>query len=366
MPLLYGEGVRAFRRLQEEMLRVDEDYALFAWDAFSPTESLLARSPSDFDTFEPVLELLSAELAGGSESFLREHLSKTCFSVLPPPEDYLPPHLTSRGCYLSLPLLRHQDRSRYGCLACLERPNSDILLLCVMLRQVEGSENGFERDWDTLGEQGNLILLPMSALKDFRYASIYVTTSTKDHAHASVSIFSVLAYRDEGRSMLRISIDSALRSRILRFTMNKDNARPFPTEGGYSIETIAALPGMWSACYTGKKSDTFHSQSTLSVSLKLVVVVHVNENYNPWFDTEIEPNVRIQIPGDGPVPLSTCTWLLTSRPTLDRTLDRKTLRIQDTIFSEDFGWFIRLSIQRTGSAPLAPDMKQYVLTLLKK
>lgn len=57
-----------------------------------------------------------------------------------------------------------------------------------MLRQVEGSENRFERDWDTLEEQGTLILLPMSALKDFRYASIYVTTLTEDHAHASVSM----------------------------------------------------------------------------------------------------------------------------------------------------------------------------------
>lgn len=166
--------------------------------------------------------------------------------------------------------------------------------------------------------------------------------------------------------MLRISIDSALRSRILRVSMNMDNALPFPTEGGHSRETIAALPAMWSTCYTGKKSDAFHSQFTLSFSLKLRVVVHVNEDYNPWFDAEIESNVRIQIPGDGPVPLSPCTWLLTSRPTLDRTLDCKTLRIQDMIFSEDFGWSIRLSIRRAGSAPLAPDMKQYVLTLSKK
>jgi hypothetical protein len=31
MPLLFGEGTRAFRRLQEEILRVSEDYTLFAW-----------------------------------------------------------------------------------------------------------------------------------------------------------------------------------------------------------------------------------------------------------------------------------------------------------------------------------------------
>ncbi|CAN9142654.1 unnamed protein product [Alternaria alternata] len=43
MALLYGEGHRAFLRLQEEILRIDEDYTLFAWDVNSSTGSLLAN-----------------------------------------------------------------------------------------------------------------------------------------------------------------------------------------------------------------------------------------------------------------------------------------------------------------------------------
>jgi hypothetical protein len=31
MPLLYGEGIRAFQRLQEEILKATEDYTLFTW-----------------------------------------------------------------------------------------------------------------------------------------------------------------------------------------------------------------------------------------------------------------------------------------------------------------------------------------------
>lgn len=31
MPLLYGEGHRAFHRLQEETMKIHEDYTLFAW-----------------------------------------------------------------------------------------------------------------------------------------------------------------------------------------------------------------------------------------------------------------------------------------------------------------------------------------------
>ncbi|CBX98726.1 hypothetical protein LEMA_P079650.1 [Plenodomus lingam JN3] len=52
MPLLYGEGEKAFLRLQEEILKTTDDYSLFAWCASSTLKStyrgLLARSPSEF------------------------------------------------------------------------------------------------------------------------------------------------------------------------------------------------------------------------------------------------------------------------------------------------------------------------------
>ena len=57
MPLLYGEGNRAFQRLQEEILRVSDDESLFAWgnshqllqpDGRAQSHSLFARGPYDF------------------------------------------------------------------------------------------------------------------------------------------------------------------------------------------------------------------------------------------------------------------------------------------------------------------------------
>ncbi|OAA72168.1 Heterokaryon incompatibility [Cordyceps fumosorosea ARSEF 2679] len=55
MPTLYGEGgARAFRRLQEEIMKDSDDQSLFAWDAGdggAPDErrtGLLAHSPADF------------------------------------------------------------------------------------------------------------------------------------------------------------------------------------------------------------------------------------------------------------------------------------------------------------------------------
>lgn len=52
MPLLYGEGEKAFIRLQEEIIKQSEDHSLFAWnDSNAPPnayEGLLARSPAHF------------------------------------------------------------------------------------------------------------------------------------------------------------------------------------------------------------------------------------------------------------------------------------------------------------------------------
>ncbi|PVH67317.1 HET-domain-containing protein [Cadophora sp. DSE1049] len=58
MPLLYGEGKKAFIRLQEEILKRSDDQSLFAWTAAGTgnidpqtvvTGGFLASSPSDFE-----------------------------------------------------------------------------------------------------------------------------------------------------------------------------------------------------------------------------------------------------------------------------------------------------------------------------
>jgi hypothetical protein len=59
MPLLYGEGRRAFARLQEEILKQSTDLSILAWN--NPLldrrglESILARSPDDFAECSKIL-----------------------------------------------------------------------------------------------------------------------------------------------------------------------------------------------------------------------------------------------------------------------------------------------------------------------
>ena len=52
MPMLYGEGDRAFIRLQEEIMRISDDDSIFAWKApfgMGSDGGLLAHSPSAFE-----------------------------------------------------------------------------------------------------------------------------------------------------------------------------------------------------------------------------------------------------------------------------------------------------------------------------
>ncbi|KAI6134356.1 heterokaryon incompatibility protein-domain-containing protein [Pisolithus croceorrhizus] len=49
MPMLYGEGKKAFQRLQLEIIRVSCDHSVFAWNPQKPrTGSVLAEDPGDF------------------------------------------------------------------------------------------------------------------------------------------------------------------------------------------------------------------------------------------------------------------------------------------------------------------------------
>jgi hypothetical protein len=51
MPMIYGEGENAFRRLQLEIMKVSDDHSIFAWigTQYGQKRGLLARSPLEFE-----------------------------------------------------------------------------------------------------------------------------------------------------------------------------------------------------------------------------------------------------------------------------------------------------------------------------
>jgi hypothetical protein len=55
MPLLYGEGAKAFKRLQEEIMKTSADHSIFIWDRALTGERFLAPSPKFFYTQRRIL-----------------------------------------------------------------------------------------------------------------------------------------------------------------------------------------------------------------------------------------------------------------------------------------------------------------------
>ena len=108
MPLLYGEGDNAFRRLQEEIMRTSDDRSLFAWESGENTRGsfhgLIARHPSSF-----------ASWIDGQKAFLHEgpgwirQIPWHTYHWRPPTSTLIkeaatPWSLTNLGIQISLPL----------------------------------------------------------------------------------------------------------------------------------------------------------------------------------------------------------------------------------------------------------------------
>jgi hypothetical protein len=86
MPLIYGEGMKAFARLQEEIIKRETDLTLFAWvqqEAEAP-RSILASSLKDF---------------------------KHCKSITPYPNSHIEFTITNMGLKISTSLILHQSES---------------------------------------------------------------------------------------------------------------------------------------------------------------------------------------------------------------------------------------------------------------
>ncbi|CAM1506123.1 Fc.00g057640.m01.CDS01 [Cosmosporella sp. VM-42] len=116
MPMLYGEGDKAFLRLQEEIMKLSDDQSLFAWvDQEASTDSyhgLLAKSPLNFAHSNAML----------------------------PYEDWepRPPYnMTSRGLCIDLPVTRREDGLYVAALDCPVPPDyEDSSFLAIYLKKM--------------------------------------------------------------------------------------------------------------------------------------------------------------------------------------------------------------------------------------
>jgi hypothetical protein len=124
MPMLYGEGERAFIRLQEEILKESDDQSLFAWGTISPPSRLncrfrgvLAKSPSEFATSSRIIPIIRSAFSSSSS-----------------------PHtIISKGLRIKLPIHVAHDGEQFGLLNC-HYENDLLHVLAIPLRRVGPDE----------------------------------------------------------------------------------------------------------------------------------------------------------------------------------------------------------------------------------
>lgn len=118
MTLIYGEGKKAFMRLQDELLRTSDDCSLLLWDRAS-CNYILAPSPSCFQPCGKIVQVANSIVSNSWQ-------------------------MTHRGLQLTMPILQADHRDTYlGVLACrLEDQYTHVLAL--PLRK-QGQDDAAER-----------------------------------------------------------------------------------------------------------------------------------------------------------------------------------------------------------------------------
>ena len=106
MALLYGEGERAFIRLQEEIMKDSDDQSMFAWKSGPPTPAtnggLLATAPSQFASSDKTIRYQDTSSSS------------------------IPYAMTNKGLRIAMKLVRISDERLYaGLLECQATDDSD-------------------------------------------------------------------------------------------------------------------------------------------------------------------------------------------------------------------------------------------------
>ena len=128
MPTLYGEGKeRAFRRLQEEIIRYSDDHSVFAW---------LDQSPESY-----------RHRAGNARGLLAPYAA--CFEQtglyrsLPTPGNARPYAMTNKGLDIDLYLQQHPQEDKY--IACLDCQIDKDHYLGIFLKRISPESRQYVR-----------------------------------------------------------------------------------------------------------------------------------------------------------------------------------------------------------------------------
>ncbi|KAF9458425.1 heterokaryon incompatibility protein-domain-containing protein [Collybia nuda] len=128
MPLLYGEGQKAFTRFQHEIIKKSDDHSIFAWrdnslrHGTANARGMLAYSPSEYRGMGNVERLTSYNSIGNKKKFLSFNTGI---------QDGIPVEysITKRGVHIQLPLLSLDNSKYLAFLKCGISENAESIAL---------------------------------------------------------------------------------------------------------------------------------------------------------------------------------------------------------------------------------------------
>ncbi|KAF5013967.1 hypothetical protein FDECE_55 [Fusarium decemcellulare] len=251
MPMLYGEGERAFLRLQEEIMKQSDDQSLFAWvdsEADPNTHhGLLAKSPANFEYSNSIL----------------------------PYQDWEPrsPYsMTNRGLQIDLHLTRREDDIFVAAIDCPSPPNyEDNSFLAIYLQKVSDGDEQYARvrtnQLAKVHERGNI-------------RSIYIRQGAGIRQHAVQGVFPnhVLQLRKGPAATVYTVTNIAFSPK------SGGGFEPITSSRGSPREWV---PGKWSLTYKANKGT---DQLTLGIIFtrtdgeRLLVMIGSAEGLKVAFD----------------------------------------------------------------------------------
>ncbi|KAH7150808.1 ankyrin repeat-containing domain protein [Fusarium sp. MPI-SDFR-AT-0072] len=224
MPLLYGEGDKAFYRLQEEIMRVSDDHSLFAWKAIGARGGLLAPTPAAF---------------------------KHSGDIIPwnPFTPYNSPFtITNKGVHMGAPFIAQDTSGRGLCVLHSTTIGTRDKLIAVHLRDVYLTMEHFERcktdelEWVDL-DSFNLTQYPVRSLCIWLHLpSISRRARHKEVQADALSDSSTAVERNDLLSLPEAA--SAGQEAIVRFILSSARIHP-------DTRDVHGLTALWYAVYHG-------------------------------------------------------------------------------------------------------------------
>jgi hypothetical protein len=244
MPLLYGEGERAFVRLQEEIMRSSYDHSLFAWNHHFPNTVFGSRVGTMVD--RPLLGV--GLLAPHPVAF------ETSANIIPHTTRTEPYAITNRGLRIHLRLLENHQRrgehTHFAILQCSYKNSFDTAIAIPIAQKSAFNVSGSKGDFYRSANQG-FIEVKYSQAAPLENQDVYFFTAGPLFPHELSHARNRCWLRNHGKE-LGIRFHRARYCEYPIKTTNPDNAS---YTWNYESKSMT-----WQKCWRGSRGALFFSK----------------------------------------------------------------------------------------------------------